>query len=101
MVSRPEHPSAPAGENVVDSWNASPGIPQEARGGYGAGHFVDPVSYCAKHWHNPAPDPAQMSALVDGLADGQVAVGVQSFVPVSVDEFRSAVTRLPEPADRG
>lgn len=60
----------------------------------GAGHFVDPVSYCAVHWYNPAPDLAEMQALVDGLSGHQVGIGIQSFVPVPLEDFRTAVTGI-------
>ena len=58
----------------------------------GEGHVADPVSYCPMQWFNPAPDLDQMRALVDGLTEHQVGVGIQSFIPIAADDFRRAVT---------
>jgi Family of unknown function (DUF6492) len=60
----------------------------------GAGHVADPVTLCPMQWFNPAPSFREMQELVGRLEDSQVAVGVQSFIPVAAEEFREAVTGL-------
>lgn len=57
----------------------------------GAGHWVDPVSYCPMRWFNPAPDRAELQAFVEGLSNHEVALGVQSFIPLAASDFRDAV----------
>ena len=64
----------------------------------GAGHFHDPVTYCPMKWFKPAPNRGEMVAMLDDLSLSQVAIGVQSFVPIPVDEFRDVVTGLPKAA---
>ncbi|WP_421853991.1 DUF6492 family protein [Oricola sp.] len=64
----------------------------------GAGHVHDPKTYCPMKWFKPAPGRAELTEMVDNLEDGQVAIGVQSFLPVPVDDFREVVTQLPRAA---
>jgi hypothetical protein len=64
----------------------------------GAGHYHDPVTYCPMKWFRPAPTRAEMDAMLDELQDGQVAIGVQSFLPVAADEFRDVITGMREAA---
>ena len=64
----------------------------------GAGHFYDTMTYCPMRWFKPAPSRAELAAMLDNLEQGQVAIGVQSFLPIPADEFRDVVTGLPRAA---
>ena len=55
----------------------------------GAGHHVDNVSWCPMRWFNPAPDDAELKALVDSLTGEQCGIGVQSFIPMDARQFRA------------
>lgn len=63
---------------------------------HGEGHAIDPVTYCPMQWFNPPPGLAEMRAFVEGLEDRQVAIGIQSFIPVALQDFRAAVMGTPE-----
>jgi hypothetical protein len=57
----------------------------------GAGHFRDGVTLCPMQWFDPAPSFEEITDLVASLESAQVAVGIQSFIPISADDFRKAV----------
>lgn len=50
----------------------------EVRGG--EGHFPDPDGFCRVYWSGPALSGEGIRAFAAGMAPGQVAVGIQSFV---------------------
>jgi hypothetical protein len=53
-------------------------------------HFHDGRQFCAVHWFAPAPDTAELAALIAGLAPWQVAIGVQSFLKTDINMLRRA-----------
>ncbi|TCD16571.1 DUF6492 family protein [Oricola cellulosilytica] len=57
----------------------------------GAGHFHDPVTLCSMKWFQPAPSRNEVRAMLDDLEERQVAVGVQSFLPMPAEDFRAAI----------
>lgn len=57
----------------------------------GSGHYSSEVELCPMQWFDPAPSDEEMRDLVSGLGEGQVAMGVQSFIPMDAKRFRDAV----------
>lgn len=64
----------------------------------GAGHFHDAETYCPMQWCDPAPTRSQIDQMIDDLSARQVAIGIQSFIPLAATDFRTAVTGLKEAA---
>jgi hypothetical protein len=59
-----------------------------------AGHWATPAQLCATVW--PGADPAVLDARLEQMQieDWQIAIGVQSTVPVSIERRRRLVSRL-------
>lgn len=64
----------------------------------GEGHAATDMPLCAVKWSDPAPDRAELERFVADIDDTQVAVGVQSFIPISADLFRTVVSEFDEAA---
>lgn len=52
-------------------------------------HWHDGRGFCPMHWFDPAPNPDQLEEMVASLAPHEVGFGVQSFVPIELETFRS------------
>lgn len=61
----------------------------------GAGHFHDQQSLCHVFWADPTPTDAQLRQAIADLSPRQVGVGVQSFIPIEPQRFRSAIMGAP------
>lgn len=68
----------------------------------GEGHAATSTMLCPMKWADPTPSEAELEAFIAELQPEQVAVGVQSFIPMDVEKFRSVVvdadTRMAVPA---
>ncbi|MEO0545044.1 MAG: DUF6492 family protein [Pseudomonadota bacterium] len=58
----------------------------------GADHWQTSSELCPMKWFNPAPSEAELADMVANLTPEAVGLGVQSFIPLSPDLFRQAVT---------
>lgn len=52
-------------------------------------HWHDKRDFCAMHWFDPAPNADQLHEMIDQMADYEVGFGVQSFIPVNIEMFRT------------
>lgn len=52
-------------------------------------HWHDDKGLCPMHWFDPAPKAAELDQMVASLAPHEVGFGVQSFVPIEHETFRS------------
>ncbi|MBC2887495.1 hypothetical protein H7Q97_19135 [Ochrobactrum sp. CM-21-5] len=57
----------------------------------GAGHFHDTTDLCRVHWFAPAPTEAEFRTFIAEMEPQQVAIGMQSFVGLSVEEVRRII----------
>jgi hypothetical protein len=57
----------------------------------GEGHVHDPLERCRIYWKGPELGEAELAAFVTGLAPGQVAVGLQSFIGIDLNRIRRLV----------
>lgn len=57
----------------------------------GEGHIHDALERCRIYWKGPELGEAELAAFVAGLAPGQVAVGLQSFIGIDLNRIRRLV----------
>ncbi|APX68142.1 hypothetical protein BKD03_01285 [Brucella sp. 09RB8471] len=57
----------------------------------GAGHFHDTGDLCRVYWFSPPPTEDEFRAFIAGLEPHQVAIGMQSFIGLSVDDIRRVI----------
>lgn len=57
----------------------------------GAGHFHASTEYCRVQWSGKSMSDDELRAFVVGMADEQVAIGVQSFIGVDTDRIRRLI----------
>jgi hypothetical protein len=57
----------------------------------GEGHFIDNTPLCNVHWFAPPPTTEELASWIASLQPGQVSVGIQSYIPMPVSDFRRAV----------
>lgn len=54
----------------------------------GEGHQETEVSLCPMCWFDPAPSDEDLTKFMHDLTEEQVAIGVQSFIPMDPEKFR-------------
>lgn len=54
----------------------------------GQGHKATEVSLCPMCWFDPAPSDEDLITFMKNLSEEQVAIGVQSFIPIDAKKFR-------------
>ncbi|MDZ7823591.1 MAG: DUF6492 family protein [Ahrensia sp.] len=57
----------------------------------GRGHAHSPIQLCPMCWFDPSPTDEQLATFLADLAPEQVAIGIQSFIPMSAEKFKKAV----------
>ncbi|QMV27539.1 hypothetical protein GRI33_11160 [Brucella sp. BO3] len=57
----------------------------------GAGHFHDTGDLCRVYWFSPPPTEDEFRAFIAGLEPHQVAIGMQSFIGLSVHDIRRVI----------
>lgn len=57
----------------------------------GDGHYHDDRPLCRIHWFAPPPSSEELADWIAGIAEEQVAVGIQSYIPMDTAEFRRAL----------
>lgn len=57
----------------------------------GDGHFHDTADLCRVYWFAPAPNEEEFRAFIAEMEPQQVAIGMQSFVGLSIAEIRRIV----------
>ncbi len=57
----------------------------------GEGHYHDPVSICRMGWFAPPPSEAELGDWIRDLSPGQVAIGIQSFLPFDEGAFKRII----------
>lgn len=55
----------------------------------GEGHFHDDTEFCRIYWSGPKLGESELREFVRGLAPGQVAVGMQSFIRMDIGDIRA------------
>ncbi len=55
----------------------------------GEGHFHDDTEFCRIYWSGPKLGEGELRKFAEGLAPGQVAVGMQSFIGMDIGDIRS------------
>ena len=61
----------------------------------GEGHYLDSETLCPIFWHDPTPTDAELRQAIAELTPHEVGIGVQSFIPMEPDRFRTAVLGNP------
>ncbi|MBV2144301.1 hypothetical protein KUG47_12435 [Falsochrobactrum sp. TDYN1] len=57
----------------------------------GTGHFHDTTDLCRVQWFAPPPTEDEFRTFIAELAPQQVAIGIQSFLDISVDDIRRII----------
>lgn len=57
----------------------------------GAGHSATDQELCRIYWDGPQPSEAELARFVAGMAPGQVAIGLQSFVDTDLGSIRRLI----------
>ena len=55
------------------------------------GHYLDERAYCRVYWYGPSLDREGVRRFVDEREPWQVAVGMQSFVGMTIPDIRAAL----------
>lgn len=57
----------------------------------GDGHYHDGQPLCRIHWFAPPPDTVELADWIASTPEEQIAVGIQSYIPIDTGAFRKAL----------
>lgn len=59
---------------------------------HGSGHYSDTHDLCRMQWFAPPPSEEEFRTFIAEMEPYQVAIGMQSFLGLSVDDIRRIIT---------